>query len=390
MLTVLSPSIIRPIARKVAGEPAPGFFVDFTQGQTGGLTFVRATTATYFDGSGVLRTAASGVQRIDHDPLTGARLGLLREPARTNRALHSRDLTQTEWVKTDATAAKTQVGVDGAANSASSLTATGANGTALQALTHTSTERAMAIYLKRLVGTGVVEITLDNGTEWTAVTDELSAEWTRVSKVQTLANPTFGIRLVTSGDSVAVDYVQIEDGHRPTSAIATTTVAVTRDADVISLAGGAFARIWNAAQGSCLIDFSMPAAPAADEFPAVLSFNDGTAAERINILVVPGTPTMRLAVADGGVQQAACNVGTPTYDGAPMRFAGAWRLNSVQAASAGGSLATADTSATLPTCTQMEVAFQTGGLSSATPIHFQRIAYWPLRLTDSVLAAITL
>jgi hypothetical protein len=388
VLAVLSPSILRPIARKVAGEPAPAFYVDFTQSQTGGFTLTRATTATYFDASGVLRTAASGVQRIDQ---TGAGLGLLREPARTNRALHSRDLTQTEWVKTDATAAKTQVGIDGVANSASSLTATGANGTVLQALTHTSTERTLAIYLKRLVGTGGVEITLDNGAEWTAVTDDLSAEWARVSKVQTLANPTFGIRLVTSGDSVAVDYVQVEDGHCPTSAIPTTTVAVTRDADVLVLSGAAFSRFWNPSEGTAVIETAMIAAPASSTNILTLSINDATNNERINWFIQQSTGNHVLSMVDGGVAQASIGVvGTANYTGASMRHAAAWRLNSVRAAAVNGTLSSLDTAATIPTVTQIELGAQAGQAAVTTPQYFRSFTYWPVRLADPVLAAVTL
>ena len=52
---------------------------------------------------------------------------------------------------------------------------------------------------------------------------------------QTLANPTFGVRLVTSGDAVAVDFGGLEDSASfATSRIPTTTVAVTRNADMLT------------------------------------------------------------------------------------------------------------------------------------------------------------
>ena len=49
-----------------------------------------AGEATYFDASGNLVEAAAGEWRIDHDPVTLARRGLLREPRRTNRVRNSR------------------------------------------------------------------------------------------------------------------------------------------------------------------------------------------------------------------------------------------------------------------------------------------------------------
>ena len=61
------------------------------------LSFSRASTATYFDSSGVLQTAAIDEPRRNHDPLTGEPLGVLIEPARTNLALHSSDLMNSYW-----------------------------------------------------------------------------------------------------------------------------------------------------------------------------------------------------------------------------------------------------------------------------------------------------
>lgn len=48
------------------------------------FTFTRSTTGTYFDANGVMQTAAIDARRIDHDPSTGEKLGLLIEEQRTN------------------------------------------------------------------------------------------------------------------------------------------------------------------------------------------------------------------------------------------------------------------------------------------------------------------
>jgi hypothetical protein len=49
-----------------------------------GASFSRASTATYVDGAGVLRTASSNAPRFDCDPLTGTSLGYLAEMQSTN------------------------------------------------------------------------------------------------------------------------------------------------------------------------------------------------------------------------------------------------------------------------------------------------------------------
>lgn len=85
------------------------------------LTFTRASTGTYFDSAGALQTAAVDEPRFTHDPVTLEPLGLLIEEQRTNLLLWNRDLTNAVWVGT-ATANLDASGLDGAANSASTLT----------------------------------------------------------------------------------------------------------------------------------------------------------------------------------------------------------------------------------------------------------------------------
>src|SRR6185437_2988284 len=85
----------------------------------------------------------------------------------TNQALRARDMTNATWVKANVTAAMTATGVDNAANSASLLTATAGNGTALQTLTIGSQAETYSVYLERVTGSGNIQITENNGTTWT-------------------------------------------------------------------------------------------------------------------------------------------------------------------------------------------------------------------------------
>ena len=205
-------------------------------------TFGRASAGGLVpDSQGYLHDFAQAQPRFemsDYDAASGLWLspGLLLEGQRTNIALWSRDLTTAAWnTKTTVTIAKDQTGVDGAANGASSVLATAGNAVVRQAITLASSLRCQSAYVKRLVGSGVVQMTTDGGSTWTAIT--VTAAWTRVTiPTQTLANPNVGFRLVTNGDKIAVDFVQNENGGFQTSAIATTTVAVTREADALSYA----------------------------------------------------------------------------------------------------------------------------------------------------------
>jgi hypothetical protein len=159
--------------------------------------------------------------------------GLLIEEARTNRLFWNRDATQTEWVKTNVTASKDQTGIDGVANAASSLTATANDGTCIQTITLAAGNRTGSVFLKRITGTGNIQVTLDGSTYSTVeLSDTL---WYRIVLSGNVTNPTVGIRLAVSGDAVAMDYGQVEDGLFATSPILTTTATVTRSADTATI-----------------------------------------------------------------------------------------------------------------------------------------------------------
>ncbi len=194
------------------------------------VTCARALPATtyYEQADGTLITFAANALR------RGNR-GLLVEESRTNVVLHSRDLTNAAWTKTNCTAVKDQTGPDGTVNGASSLTATADNATCRQAITLASSARWQSSYMKRLAGSGPIQMSMDNGSTWTAVST--TSSWGPVEiPTQTLANPTVGFRIVTNGDAVAIDFVQNEnDNLQRSSPIPTTTGSVTRSADDVQL-----------------------------------------------------------------------------------------------------------------------------------------------------------
>ena len=207
---------------------------DFTVSRT---TTPTAGQSTRINSLGNIELVANNVPRLDY-PLGGAVNGcpaLLVEPSAVNLALHSRDLTQAAWVASGITPLRNAVGMDGAANTGTTLTATGANGTILQTLTHASQVRAFSAYVRRTVGTGTIEITTNGGTTWTPIT--LTSAYTRFSTTATVTNGQVGFRIVTSGDAIVVDYCQGEVGTVATSAIPTTTAAITRSEDQITRPG---------------------------------------------------------------------------------------------------------------------------------------------------------
>lgn len=110
----------------------------------------------------------------------------------------SEDWTDASWTKSNMTATATR------------LTAAAGNATVMHAaLTKTSRPFVLRVRMYRVTGSGNIDLTLDNGATWTTMTLTGSAQVFSIS--QTLANPQFGIRVVTSGDVIEADQIQVED-----------------------------------------------------------------------------------------------------------------------------------------------------------------------------------
>lgn len=178
---------------------------------------------TYLDRDSWIRKVILNRQRFGRD-------GLTEEEGRTNLAYPSEDFGDARWVASSGVIDSTSRTLpDKATNTTNELRATGANATFIQDLgVIASAAKVFSVYLKRVTGTGNIDITLDGGATWTTVAIN-SSTWTRVEATQTLADPDVGVRIVTSGDEVAAFGAQLEDVvSLASSYIPTTSVAVTR------------------------------------------------------------------------------------------------------------------------------------------------------------------
>lgn len=204
--------------------------------------FTRASSATYFDVFNVLTTAGNDVPRFAQiSPYTWMNPPpLIVEAAATNYLLYSRDFTNAAWVKSNATVLKDQLGLDGAANAASSVASTAANATVLQAVTM-PTGGVLTGYVKRISGTGDFSVTVNNGGAYTIVTGITTSAWTKFTLAGALINPTVGFKLTTSGDKFIFDLGQAEVGAVGTSYIPTTSASANRSADNPTYLSGASA-----------------------------------------------------------------------------------------------------------------------------------------------------
>lgn len=155
------------------------------------------------------------------------------------------------WTHNNVSVVRNQTGVDGISTSACLVSATANNAQVSQLTLLSPRSSSASMYLKRVSGSGVIQITLD-GVTWSTV-DLSSTDWRRVALNGAVTNPAVGIKIATNGNSVAVDYAQIEDlsGATPygaSSPIFTTSATVTRPAD--------FPVIFNRSANAQIIDLT--------------------------------------------------------------------------------------------------------------------------------------
>jgi hypothetical protein len=216
------------------------------------ITFTRASTATYFDSAGVLRTAAIDAPRWDYDPSTKQLKGLLIEEARTNLTLYSGDVSNAVWQKLAITAAAPAVTANQTTAPDETMTAArvvypavSAGGTSILAepITVAATAYAFSVYLRGSVGGEQLYLSANSGATFlNGGRITLTTAWQRFTLVTgslTAASWFFIIgtdlrdagQAATSAQTIYVWGAQLEAGAFPTSYIPTTSAAVTRSAD---------------------------------------------------------------------------------------------------------------------------------------------------------------
>ena len=159
----------------------------------GGWTDTRDDDIRLADHEGIIRTIPGELSTIVPSgvvPYQNARVV-------QNLLTYTEDFSNAAWVASNMT------------KTASTLTASAANGTALHAYTALAGDYVLSVELKRDAGTGNVQISADSGSYTTV---PLTASYQRFSVQQTVAAgaKNAGIKIVTDTDSVSVRNAQLE------------------------------------------------------------------------------------------------------------------------------------------------------------------------------------
>lgn len=353
------------------------------------ITFTRASTATFFNSAGVLTSAANDVPRFDYNPSTLAPQGLLIEEQRTNVFPASNDFANATYWNVFGTAVATAgagTGPDGLNSAvnlagATDLTLSGNNIDANISVS-ASTEYQFSVFVKSNGGTAVWLRLRDGTGGSTSAAFTVTSSWTRISLNRTMSVGATSVRCIigdTNGD-ILIYGAQLEAGAFPTSYIPTTTTALTRSADVASMTGTNFSSWYNAVEGT-LFAQSQTAQAYAAGVPARVSIDDGTI-------------TNRIAIRNGNNFSSVVSISGSSVAGLES---GAWNSNIAKQAIAykvddfayttNGASVVTDALGAIPSVNRLGIGLT--GTQNYLNGYIQRIAYYPTRLANAQLQALT-
>jgi hypothetical protein len=187
-----------------------------------------------------------------------------------------------------------------------------------------------------------------------------------------------------TGDGTSGLYIwgaQLEAGAFPTSYIPTTTAAATRAAD--SAVVTPISSFYNQAEGTL---FAEVRENGADSLFGIVSLDDNSSSNRID-LRRPGVSALRLLITKQTIEQSSSS---PSLNMSAQQFkvAGVYRINDA-AISVNGGAASTGTPADLPSLTHIRLGSLGGGGGNPLNGHIRKIAYWPKRLSNTLLEQLT-
>jgi hypothetical protein len=412
--------------------PAPSLDLNFAKNKTlvddvsgnNLITFSRGSSGTFVGSDGLIQTAASGVPRFDHNPVTGESLGLLIEEARTNIWTDSDNPTFT--AVNGSITSTTELSPAGTATASKFVPVAASNSTGryivIPRLNTLSLTETVSFFIKtdysylvfcsngqdgqinvsvnvgiNLITNAVYQTTTANGTYFSTTVTVFPAGWKRISITYSSGGTLGGKRpgiivsdtqftivanpgraadqtasYVTDGTkSLTIWGVQCEAGAFPTSYIPTVASTVTRAADVAQITGANFSSWYNPEQGTILAKLQNVNQAGAN---AIWSFDNGGSSQRM---------IFRIAV--GAV---VTNFSTIADTISPYTATHAFAITTGSLSGAkNGILYTASTGTAVPIVTQLQFGTSPGLTRASGAI--ARFAYWPVRLPDLALQHVT-
>ncbi|NOV25882.1 hypothetical protein E5S69_20475 [Cupriavidus necator] len=396
------------------------------------ITFTRASPAWRFNSSGLMVQESNGVARFDYDPVTRQPRGLLIEESRTNLLLQSNALDNATWVKNGVTVTPgAAIGPDGALSLAKIVTNNGASFTgssnsqsftkAASAIQYTYSIFAKAGELPRvrLFANGIdtttarcyCDVDLTNGSvaqivQGTNGFADLSVAISAIGggiyriaatfttdTATTLACRIYPLNTSGSGDGVSgifTGFTGAEVGAFATSYIATTTASVTRTADVASLTD--LTKIgFNPSLGTFYVEAMTGAlgnSATQNNLPHIVGLMKGTSSSAGDYLAFRLSQPAQMQINVGNTGTFSSINFTNTAVGSIEKMAAAGQGANISAAR-NGVLGTPLTARTWPADVDTLWIGSQAGTTRFWNGWVRAIRYYPKRMTDSELQALT-
>jgi hypothetical protein len=401
-------AIARPtFSRDFAGEKT------LNNGTGPAITFTRASNATFFDASGTLQTASNDTPRFDHSG--GSSLGLLIEEARTNLLERSAEFDNAYWSKTsggtgsapvvtanvgvapDGTTTADQIDFDrGAGNTSSDR-----SDIVRSSITVPATgDYTQSVWLKAATAGDVgKQLAMRNVGGGAYLTVTLTANWVRYARTENTTTTTSRAWSIANRGTFTADNTvsalvwgaQLEAGAFPTSYIPTTSAAATRAAD--SAVVTPISSFYNQSEGAIVVQSSYAGAGSSAAIPnrVSLQFDDNSVNNRHLLHNRHTNGAGGSSTLVGNVAQAQTTIDTVEVPiNTPVFLGMVYKENDIVAAK-NGTLSSPDTSASIPTVSRLRigVAFDGLGPSAFLNGHIRKVAYWPKRLTNTLLEQLT-
>jgi hypothetical protein len=401
------------------------------EARSSATAYTATTTAPITNYIPVLLTAGGGQPRFDHNPTTSESLGLLIEEPRTNICLYSGDYTNAVWNTFNASKQTlTNISPDGTLTACKVVadTASSTNHGIFQQVTPASTGVcAMSIYVKAAgydfaclristdadtkrysiivnLSTGAVTSTeTSSATNTSYAVQSVGNGWYRLSVTASqatsfmyltvtpspTATPTYLSGLpVFTGDGFSGIFVwggQIEFGSFATSYIPTTTAAATRAADNASMSGANVSSWFNAAQGTLFADAYVFGLGTNGE-SYFLGADNAASTERFNFHMRSGGVYSQFGTAGSGFPGA---VVSGSYVGVSVKASSGYKTNDFAGYVNAGTVATNSTALYPWNPPNVGIGYVVNGGYSYLNGWLKKFAYYPVRVTNAQLTALT-
>jgi hypothetical protein len=380
------------------------------------ITFTRASTATFVGVDGLIKTAASGAARFDHNPATGESLGLLVEEARTNLITYSEQFNNAAWSKTNITITANSATAPDGTTTADTFAGDGTNNVHYIITSGAAGVKTISVFAKANTS-NIVQLlfggSISSWANFNVSTGAVGSIGTLcTASIQQFANGWYRCILATT-DSAATDAAfsivpsatssraesnslstsvylwgaQSEASSSfPTSYIPTSGSTVTRAADVASMTGTSFSSWYSNVQGTICANARM------------LSTTDNV--YRIIVEGADSSPTFKdftLGMYNGNVGNFTSRFNTGNYDvyassaiasNVSFKFACSYTASSADFAYNGLLASTKNGLSQLISADRMFIGSRPGG-SLFLNGTIARLAYYPVRLSNAQLQALT-